>query len=142
MSRAAITALTAAVVLSGLAAPSLAKIPPMSKKELTASADAIVTGTVLKVRDAGNKYRDRCYVWQNRHATFRVTGRSKGTTARIITIVYSTRLGDANPARPCDGGRTSYSLTPGTKYQLYLSRSGKPGQRRYGFINWAGVKRL
>lgn len=116
----------------------------MAEKDLEASADLIAQVKVLRVAAYGKPYADHCYKWQRVKATLRVLQRSKGTSPRIIHVIYAYRRGYVDPKHKCVGGRTSYYLQKGKKYELYLRRSGnkkgKPAQ--YGFINWAGVRQI
>lgn len=137
-----VVACIAVILIAVAAAPAGAKIPPLSKAELWRRANVVVEGKVVRVVPVGKRYSDSCYHWQKHRATFHVSKRSKGKTTKTISIVFATRGGDVNPRRPCDGGRTSYSLSKGVRYRLHLVRKRRGKKLVYAMFNWAGVRRL
>lgn len=102
-------------------------------------ADLVIIGHVLRVEKDGAPYSDSCYQWQNYRAGVAVNTQIKGwAKTKVITVKYPMRIKDL---QKCDGGKTSYALSPGVKYELYL-REVKAPRRHFEFINWNGVKRV
>ncbi len=117
-----------------------ALIPPLSEDELTKEASLIVEGRVIANEKFEKPFKDRCYQWQKFVADFEVSKTLKGKSAKIIKIYYQSYVKDiTNP--PCVGGDTSYWLSTGAPYKLYLADSIH-GEGAYHFINWSGVMDL
>lgn len=117
-----------------------ALIPPLSEAELTKEASLIVEGQVIAVEKFEKPFKDRCYKWQKFVADFEISKTLKGKSPKVIKIYYQNMVKDiANP--PCVGGETSYWLSTGATYKLYLADSIH-GEGAYHFINWSGVMDL
>lgn len=110
-----------------------AAIPPMSKEELEQNADLIVEATVREIEKVGAERDDHCYTWQDYRAKLTVEKVRKGAEVDTIHVRYKRIVKDE---KDCVGGATSYALTQGAQYELYL-HAWKDGD--YGFLNWAGV---
>lgn len=130
------------VVLLGLTLSfsAWALIPPLSENELKQEANLIVEGHVVQIQKFEKPFKDRCYKWQKYVADFEVRKTLKGQSPKIIKIYYQSFVKDiAYP--PCVGGETSYYLSTGSSYKLYLADSVH-GEGSYHFINWSGVMDL
>ena len=131
------TSVTLLILLAAL--PLQAKIPPMPKETLHKLADLVVEGTVLRLEKDGKPYDDHCYTWQRYRASLSAQKQLKGAAkTKVIVVAFKTRIKDE---KQCDGGSTSYYLSPGVRYRLYLREITKP-YRHFVFINWNGVQRL
>ena len=129
-----------ALFLTLLSTDAAALVPPMKPAQLRANATLVVEGTVQNIVSHGESYEDSCYRWQNQRAELVVDRTHKGAPDPRVVLEYSWIVEDL---RGCSGGRTSYALTEGARYKLYLTpvpeaKSSK-GETVYGFINWAGV---
>lgn len=113
------------------------KIPPMSEARMTAMADLIATGKVVKVVNVGDIVRDHCFGWQHKHATFQLDKVTKGKLSGKVTLSYKTRV---ESKKKCKGGQTSFDLPTGAPFKLWLLAT-KEDARRFVFVNWNGVRR-
>jgi len=129
--------LASVLLVFGVVSFAQAKIPPLSEQELTTEADLIAEVVVLDQKMSGNQYADHCYSWQDWEARLQVVKVYKGKPVKEISVHFPSRVADLND---CDGGRTSYNLTDGQTYKLFLS--GKDGKAPYHFLNWSGVQKV